>query len=65
MAGKAKLVGIMGVYVDDVLLGGRGALFEKPIATLKATFPIANGQGAKELSADHNFVRTRRPSRLK
>ena len=38
--GQPQLCGIMGVHVDDVLLGGRGEVFEKSIAQLKTTFPF-------------------------
>lgn len=38
--GSARLAGVMGVHVDDVLLGGHGGLFEKSIATLKTIFPF-------------------------
>jgi len=35
-----SLCGIMGVHVDDVLLGGKGELFENTIKELKAAFPF-------------------------
>ena len=34
------LVGIMGVHVDDVLVGGRGELFEESLKLLKKQFPF-------------------------
>ena len=38
--GETQLCGIMGVHVDDVLLGGKGECFEKSIAQLKTKFPF-------------------------
>ena len=35
----SKLVGIMGVHVDDTALGGAGSAFEKSIRQLKERFP--------------------------
>ena len=37
---KPRLVGILGVHVDDVLLGGCGKDFEDSINELKKTFPF-------------------------
>ena len=35
-----KLQGILGVHVDDVLLGGQGRVFESSIQKLRDTFPF-------------------------
>ncbi len=37
---QGRLTGVLGVHVDDVLLGGRGADFEASIERLRATFPF-------------------------
>ena len=37
---QGSLTGILGVHVDDVLLGGRGASFEASIERLRAKFPF-------------------------
>ena len=37
---SGKLSGVLGVHVDDVLLGGTGANFEESIRRLRATFPF-------------------------
>ena len=37
---KGQLTGVLGVHVDDVLLGGQGADFEASINRLRATFPF-------------------------
>lgn len=41
--GDSQLCGIMGVHVEDVLLGGRGDLFEKTVAQLKTKFLFGSG----------------------
>ena len=35
-----KLVGVMGVHVDDVLIGGQGQLFDEKLSLLRSTFPF-------------------------
>ena len=37
---QGQLTGVLGVHVDDVLLGGKGANFEASIERLRATFPF-------------------------
>ena len=37
---QGRLTGVLGVHVDDVLLGGKGADFEASIDRLRATFPF-------------------------
>jgi hypothetical protein len=37
---QRKLVGIMGVHVDDVVVGGRGELYQDVLNKLKQTFPF-------------------------
>ena len=37
---KGNLTGVLGVHVDDVLLGGHGASFEASISRLRAKFPF-------------------------
>ena len=37
---QGSLTGVLGVHVDDVLLGGRGASFEASIERLRAKFPF-------------------------
>lgn len=35
-----QLQGVMGVHVDDVVIGGRGRLFDQALAELRSTFPF-------------------------
>ena len=57
---QPKLVGILGVHVDDVLIGGRGELFENSLQNLKKAFPFRKwkiGSGSfcgSELKQDEN-----------
>eukprot|EP00435_Cladocopium_sp_Y103_P050503 s1907_g15.t1 len=37
---QAKLVGILGVHVDDVVTGGRGPLYESALQKLRDAFPF-------------------------
>ena len=37
---RAQLVGIMGVHVDDVLIGGRGQVYQSALAQLRQAFPF-------------------------
>ena len=41
---EKRLVGIMGVHVDDVVIGGRGQLFEQKLSQLRSTFPFRKWQ---------------------
>ena len=41
---KQQLVGIMGVHVDDVVIGGSGKLFELKLQWLRSTFPFRKWQ---------------------
>ena len=47
--GRTEIVGVMGVHVDDVLIGGRGPVFEKAVETLRKEFRFRKwkaGEGA-------------------
>ena len=47
--GQTMLVGVMGVHVDDVLIGGRGPVFERAVEALRKEFPFRKwkiGEGA-------------------
>ena len=37
---EPQLVGVLGVHVDDVLIGGRGPMFEQSLADLREAFPF-------------------------
>jgi hypothetical protein len=37
---QQRLIGVMACHVDDILCGGRGALFDESIKKLRATFPF-------------------------
>ena len=37
---QGQLAGVLGVHVDDVLLGGKGVNFEESVGRLRATFPF-------------------------
>eukprot|EP00435_Cladocopium_sp_Y103_P009129 s4017_g2.t1 len=37
---QSKLIGVMGVHVDDVLIGGSGRYFEEVLHKLRSTFPF-------------------------
>ncbi len=37
--GNSKLVGVMGVHVDDTAIGGNGVKYQQTVAQLKARFP--------------------------
>ena len=37
---QPELIGILGVHVDDVLIGGRGELFESTLQKLREAFPF-------------------------
>lgn len=39
MSEGSRLVGVMGVHVDDAALGGSGSSFEQAVARLKSRFP--------------------------
>ena len=39
-----KLVGVMGVHVDDVVIGGFGQVFDKKLQMLRSTFPFRKWQ---------------------
>eukprot|EP00434_Breviolum_minutum_P039141 symbB.v1.2.034744.t1/scaffold4544.1/size38254/1 len=38
------LAGVMGVHVDDVVIGGRGQVFDKKLQQLRSTFPFRKWQ---------------------
>ena len=41
---EMSLVGIMGVHVDDVVIGGQGPLFDQRLEQLRSTFPFRKWQ---------------------
>ena len=55
-----QLIGVMGVHVDDVVIGGKGKLFEQKLQWLRSTFPFRKwqeGQGTfcgSDLKQDPN-----------
>eukprot|EP00438_Fugacium_kawagutii_P025213 Skav222622 [mRNA] locus=scaffold4205:86469:93548:+ [translate_table: standard] len=58
----STLQGVMGVHVDDVVIGGRGPLFDKSLAELRASFPFRKWQigkgtfcGADLTQDEHTF----------
>ena len=48
MFDQGKLIGLLGVHVDDVLICGHGSLFESQVEKLRNTFPFGSWKDARK-----------------